>query len=93
MSGEAIFKTSDEIFWEEPLAVDMLIDTLTDRGFQVSHEPINVHVPINMDLSTGKIECKVSKQHRFKIRFRVVDVRTESEDAWFSQIQKAPDKK
>lgn len=93
MSGEAIFKTDDEIFWNEPLAVDMFIDILTDRGFQVSHEPVSVYIPTYMDSSNGKLDCTEKTQHRFKIRFRVMDVRRESEDAWFSQIQKAADKK
>lgn len=82
MAGEAIFKTVDKVFLEQPISIDMLIDVLTDRGFHVWYEEEKKHVPAKVDLSTGTIHSSTEIVHLFRIKFRVTSVRADAEKAW-----------
>lgn len=82
MAGETVFKTGDKMFLEHPIAINMLIDVLTDRGFQVWYEEEKKYVPTKVDLSSGSIHCSIEIIHHFRIKFRVSSVRADAEKAW-----------
>ncbi len=46
LAGHAELKTRNAIFGEHPLAADMFIDILTDRGFSVAHVVDEQIVPV-----------------------------------------------
>ncbi len=48
------------------MAVDMLIDVLSDRGFSVAHSAEERLVPERVDLKTGEIESRVELVHKFR---------------------------
>lgn len=68
MSGFLEFDTTAPLF-EEDVAVDILIDVLTDRGFGVSYRRHLLSVPFKVDLQTGDISTRRACQHRFHITF------------------------
>ena len=48
LAGHAELKTHNRLFVEQPLAADMLIDILTDRGFSVAHTVDEHIVPVGL---------------------------------------------
>lgn len=75
MAGEAHFITRDGFFTTTPLAVDVLTDVLSDRGYHVTYAPRVVQLPVKVDIQTGEITYKKQITHFFKIRFMVSSVR------------------
>lgn len=75
MAGEALFITKEKKFLDEPVAIDMLIDILSDRGFHVSYSTFIKETPYLFQSHTGAILCRETTYHRFKIAFRVSSVR------------------
>ena len=74
LSGFANFSTHTLLF-ADPIAIDIFIDILTDRGFCVSHIPVVDSFPSRFDLNTGEIFCDKEVTHRFRITFEKVSVR------------------
>lgn len=74
ISGQANVN-SEEALLNEPQALAMLIDILTERGYQPVVDINRVDVPDTFDLTTGKITCQQKKVHRFIIRFRGSELR------------------
>ncbi|GMH36998.1 hypothetical protein BSKO_04871 [Bryopsis sp. KO-2023] len=75
MAGEAVYHTYDELFTEQPLAIDVFVDVLTDRGFHVSYQQTEERTPMKIDLTTGEVHSDVAILHRFKMTFEVSCVR------------------
>ena len=69
LAGHAEFKTRNPLLLQNPLAVDILIDVLTDRGFSVAHGQEERLKPLRMDLQTGQIVCEEEEIHNFRITF------------------------
>ena len=65
MAGEAIFLTEEAIFTDNPKAIDMLIDVLSDRGFHVSYMPEVKEVPVRIDMDTGNVILMKATSHRY----------------------------
>lgn len=57
------------LFERSALAVDIVIDVLTDRGFSVSHERRIESIPTRFDAATGDIHCRRFAWHVFRITF------------------------
>ena len=66
LAGHADLKTHNMLFTRAPLAADILIDVLTDRGFSVAHVAEEQIVPVRMDTSTGEIQSRVDLLHHFR---------------------------
>lgn len=66
LAGHAELKTRNAIFAEHPIAADMFIDVLTDRGFSVAHVVDELIVPVSVDLQTGKVETRVDRVNHFR---------------------------
>lgn len=80
MTGEAVFTTDHSLFSSQPIAVDILIDVLSDRGFHVSYIPDVTRIPVKIDKQTGDIYHQTFVAHGFKIRFAVQSVRDVGEE-------------
>ena len=66
LSGHAELKTHNSIFTEHPLAADMLMDVLTDRGFATTYFKDEQIVPESVDLRTGQIRNRYEYLHHFR---------------------------
>lgn len=61
LAGHAELKTRNPIFGEHPLAADMFIDVLTDRGFSVAHVVDEQIVPVgNPGLFGCHLACVIA---------------------------------
>jgi hypothetical protein len=75
LTGRAEWATREALFSDHPVAVDMLLDVLADRGFQASYAKERVDVPVRFDAATGAIETEARALHRFAVRFETAGVR------------------
>jgi adenylate kinase len=66
---------SEEVLFQDPVALAMLIDVFSERGFHATVDVTRVYVPVRMDLQTGKISSEEKKVFRFNVRFRSAQVR------------------
>ncbi|TVR54903.1 MAG: nucleoside monophosphate kinase [Puniceicoccaceae bacterium] len=74
ITGRAHVNSEDPIF-EDPLALAMLIDIFSERGF---HAVVDLHrqeIPERIDLKTGKIHCRTKKVWRIQIHFKGSEIR------------------
>jgi adenylate kinase len=69
LAGHAEFKTRHPLLLGNSMAVDILIDVLTDRGFSVAHAQENRLKPLRVNLTTGDVECEEEGVHAFRITF------------------------
>ncbi|GLI65551.1 hypothetical protein VaNZ11_009113 [Volvox africanus] len=75
LAGRAQYATEHRMFLEHPRAAQMLIDVLTDRGYNVSHSTEVTHVPMQIDLQTGLIKNRKEYKHRFHVNWDTKGVR------------------
>jgi adenylate kinase len=66
---------SEDLLFDDPAALAMLIDVFSERGFHATVDVTRVGVPIRMDLQTGKIYSEEKKVFRFSVRFRSAEIR------------------
>ena len=66
---------SEDLLFEDPAALAMLIDVFTERGFHATVDVTRVGVPLRVDLQTGKIHSEEKKVFRFSVRFRNPEIR------------------
>lgn len=74
LSGRAHVNSEDRIF-EDPLAISMLIDIFSERGF---HAVVDKHVrevPERVDLVTGQIHSRTKFIYRIQIHFKGSQIR------------------
>jgi adenylate kinase len=74
MSGVANINSEDVLF-RDPVALAMLIDVFSERGFHATVDVTGVCVPKCVDLQSGTNCCEEKKVYRFIVRFRSVQVR------------------
>ena len=74
ISGIAHINTEDSVL-DDPLALAMLIDVFSERGYHAVVDIHRIDVPERFDLSTGAIECRVKKVYRIQIRFQGSEIR------------------
>ncbi len=75
-SGQCLINSREEIFME-PQAVEIFVDIMAERGFHVTVDDREEHIPRRVDLKTGELECE--KRHHFliKVQFRGTEIRRE----------------
>ena len=66
---------SEDLLFEEPAALAMLIDVFSERGFRAAVDVTRVGVPLRVDLQTGEICSEEKKVFRFSVRFRNPEIR------------------
>lgn len=74
ISGVAHINTEDELF-DDPLALAMLIDVFSERGYHADVDIHRIEIPDQIDLATGKITCRTKKVFRIEIRFKGSEIR------------------
>ena len=74
ISGVAHINTEDAVL-EDPLALTMLIDVFSERGYHAVVDIHRVDVPEHFDVATGAIRCSTKKVYRIQIRFQGSEIR------------------
>jgi adenylate kinase len=74
ISGTAHINTEDKLL-EEPLALAMLIDVFSERGYHAAVDIHRIEIPDHIDLTTGKLTCRTKKVFRIEIRFQGSEIR------------------
>lgn len=74
LSGRATVNSEDEIF-SEPLALSMLIDIFSERGFHATIDKTIREIPERIDLKTGEIIKRQKLVYRIHIRFKGSEIR------------------
>ena len=68
VSGRAMINTEEPLFGD-PVAIAILIDIFSERGFRASVDIHRLEIPERFDLTTGKIEVREKKVYRITILF------------------------
>jgi adenylate kinase len=74
ISGVALVNTEDPVL-DDPLALTMLIDVFSERGYHAVVDLHRIEVPERVDLATGQIKCRVKRVYRIQIRFQGSEIR------------------
>ena len=74
LSGRAHVNSEDPIF-NEPLAIPMLIDLFSERGYHAVVDKTIQEVPERVDLRTGEIKCRSKAVYRIQIDFEASKIR------------------
>ena len=74
LSGLVHVNSEDAIF-EEPLAIPMLIDVFSERGFNAVVDKHIQEVPTRFDLTTGEVTCRPKVVYRIQLHFTASKVR------------------
>lgn len=69
ISGVALVNTEESVL-DDPLALAMLIDVFSERGYHAVVDLHKIEVPERVDLETGVIKCRTKKVYRIQIRFQ-----------------------
>ena len=74
ISGMAIVNSEDRIF-RNPMALAMLIDIFSERGYHAVADINKVEIPMRIDPQTHRIENTVKRIYRFTVRFQGTEIR------------------
>ncbi len=74
LSGRAVVNSEDPIF-EDPLALSMLIDIFSERGFHAVVDKNIQEIPERVDLATGRIFGRTKAVYRIQINFKGSEIR------------------
>jgi adenylate kinase len=74
ISGVAHINTEDTVL-DDPLALAMLIDVFSERGYHAVVDIHRIDVPERFDVATGAIKCSTKKVYRIQIRFPGSEIR------------------
>ncbi len=74
ISGVAMVN-SEALLFHNPLALAMLIDVFSERGYHAVVDLHRIEIPEKVDLKTGVISCREKKVFRITIRFKGSEIR------------------
>ena len=74
ISGVSLINTENPVL-DDPLALAMLIDVFSERGYHAAVDIHRLDVPEKFNLKTGEIQCRVKKVYRIQIRFQGSEIR------------------
>lgn len=74
IAGMSIINTEDPVF-DEPLAMAMVIDIFSERGYILVVDVNKMDVPERFDPATGQIHCRTKKIVRLRIQFEGSKIR------------------
>lgn len=74
ISGVAHINAEDPVL-EDPLALAMLIDVFSERGYHAVVDIHRIEIPEHVDLASGQIRCRTKKVYRIQIRFQGSEIR------------------
>ncbi len=73
-AGRATVRCQNPLF-DDAMPVDMAIDVLSERGFQVTYSLERSTIPERVEISTGRISSLERRVHRFDCRFPAAEIR------------------
>lgn len=74
VSGRAMINTEHKLF-EDPVALAILIDIFSERGFRASVDIHRQEIPERFDPATGIIECRQKRVYRIVVLFNGSQIR------------------
>jgi len=74
ISGHARINSEDELL-DDPLALRIMIDIFSERGFHASVDIHRMDVPVRINPDTWEITCRSKKVYRIEIRYQPSDIR------------------
>jgi len=74
ISGIAQVNAEDPVL-DDPLALAMLIDVFSERGYHALVDIHRIEVPERVEPATGLIKCRIKKVYRIQIRFQGSEIR------------------
>ena len=74
LAGLSMVNTEDPLF-DDPAAMAMLIDVLSERGFIAVVDLNRMEVPERVDLQTGAIHCRTKRVYRIRLQFEGSKIR------------------
>ncbi|QEL20277.1 nucleoside monophosphate kinase [Limnoglobus roseus] len=74
MSGHAQINFEDSLL-DDPLALRMMIDVCSERGFHATVDLHRVEVPERINPETWEVYCRTKKVYRVEIRYPPSDIR------------------
>lgn len=74
ISGRAAISSEDDLL-DDPLALQMLIDIFSERGYHAVIDIRRREVPQQIDLKTGEVTCRLQKVYRIAIFFKGSEIR------------------
>ena len=74
LSGRAIVNTEDQLF-EDPIALSMLIDIFSERGYQACVDKTIRKTPSRINMETGEFELEQHSVYRIHLRFEGSSIR------------------
>jgi len=74
ISGTAHINAEEPVL-EDPIALTMLIDVFSERGYHALVDIHRIEIPEKVDLTTGEIRCRLKKVFRIQIRFQGSEIR------------------
>jgi adenylate kinase len=74
ISGVAHINSEDPVL-DDPLALAMLIDVFSERGYHAAVDIHRIDIPDRVDLKTGAIHSRMKKVYRIQIRFQGSEIR------------------
>jgi adenylate kinase len=74
ISGNAHINTEDRLM-DDPLALAMLIDVFSERGYHAAVDIHRIEIPDRFDPATGRVTCRTKKVYRIEIRFQGSEIR------------------
>jgi adenylate kinase len=74
LAGRCVVETG-EVLFADAMAVDMVLDTLAERGYHAFYEERRTPVPKTFDPKTGAITVEDRVTHAFEIRFHSPELR------------------
>lgn len=74
ISGMALINSEDPLF-HDPLALQILLDIFSERGYHTSIDIRKKDIPCKVDLNTGEIELNTKRVYSFRVRFAGSEIR------------------
>jgi adenylate kinase len=74
ISGTAHINAEDQVL-DDPLALAMLIDVFSERGYHAGVDIHRIEIPDRIELTTGKVTCRTKKVFRIEIWFQGSEIR------------------
>ncbi|MEI6589736.1 MAG: nucleoside monophosphate kinase [Verrucomicrobiota bacterium] len=74
ISGVAHINNEDTLL-DDPLALAMLIDIFSERGYHAAVDIHRIEIPESIDQQTGRVSCRIKKVYRLQIRFQGSEIR------------------
>ena len=74
ISGYSVVNTENQLL-DDPLAISMLIDIFSERGFHAIVDVSKEDIPYSIDRDTFEIKTSVKKVFRIRINFKASEIR------------------